>query len=248
MSKSNEALVGAAGMKDRKRGLSQETTAVDELVDEELEHVRSVVALGAHQPGQLLVERLDQAAEVERDRVQGQPLPARRDDQVGHRLVVVEHRVRHQAGEGSGPGARWCAARHASSARLDTSCNVAPVFAATRATSSNSGLARPLVTFIRMVMPSSDLGRHLAGHRPSFDGMARMPIVPVDPRDLAPEHLDLRGLGQDVQHVSRPALLHRDRAHPRVECTGFECGRDGVPQLLTRHVIEIRLEHERRLS
>jgi hypothetical protein len=29
MSKSSEALVGAAGMKERKRGLSQETTAVE---------------------------------------------------------------------------------------------------------------------------------------------------------------------------------------------------------------------------
>ena len=65
MSKSREALVGAAGMNDKKRGLSHETTAVASLSTKSFEHLSRVVAFGAHEPGELGVERLDEAAEVE---------------------------------------------------------------------------------------------------------------------------------------------------------------------------------------
>ena len=92
MSKSSDALVGAAGMNDRKRGLSHETTAVDSLSTNSSQHLGGIVALGAHEPGQFRVQRLDEAAEVECHRVHGQAFPARRQDEVGHRLVVVEHR------------------------------------------------------------------------------------------------------------------------------------------------------------
>ena len=61
--------MGAAGMNERKRGLSQETTAVASLSTKSSSTCAGVVALGPHEPGQLGVERLDEAAEVERDRV-----------------------------------------------------------------------------------------------------------------------------------------------------------------------------------
>ena len=83
-------------------------------------------------------------------------------------------------GETIGANLRRVAARHASSARLETSWSEAPVFVATSATSSNSGLALPLVTFIRMVMPSTvtcAISR-ADGHRST--GNARIPMVPVD--------------------------------------------------------------------
>ena len=106
MSKSREALVGAAGMNDKKRGLSHETTAVDSLSTKSFSTWAASLPSGPHQPGQLGVERLDEAAEVEGDRVHGQPFPARRQDEVGHRLVVVEHVACHQAGASSGSRGR----------------------------------------------------------------------------------------------------------------------------------------------
>ena len=47
MSKSSEALVGAAGMNDKKRGLSHETTAVDSLSTKSCRTCGGVVALRA---------------------------------------------------------------------------------------------------------------------------------------------------------------------------------------------------------
>ena len=47
-----------------------------QLVDEEVQDLGGVVALGPHEAGELGVERLDEAAEVEGDRVHGQALAA----------------------------------------------------------------------------------------------------------------------------------------------------------------------------
>ncbi len=79
----------------------------------------------------------------------------------------------------SGTGVARRPARHASSARLATSCRVAPVLAAASATSSNSALARPPVTFMRMVIPSTVTWSswRATGHRSI--AVARIPIVPV---------------------------------------------------------------------
>ena len=122
-----------------------------------------------------------------------------------------------------------------------------PSWLATRATSSNSGLARPLVTFMRMTMPSTVTcsSARATGQRSTARGAD--PHGPGHPLDLGALHLDERGVGQDVQDVAGPALLHGDRAHPGVERAGLEGGGDGVSELLARHVVEVRLEQERRL-
>ena len=243
MSKSSEALVGAAGMKDRKRGLSHETTAVDSLSTKSLQHVGGVVALGPHQPGQLGVERLDEAAEVEGDRVHGQALPARRQDEVGHRLVVAEHR-RSPSGGCALPGPAAGAGRRARPPRpgWPPRASGAPVLAATSATSSNSGLARPLVD----LHPDDDaVDGHLverAGRPASARRRRPDPHGAGDALDLARRRLDEGGVGQDVEDMAGPALLHGDRADPGVEGAGVEGGRDGVAQLLARHVVEVGLE------
>ena len=77
--------------------------------------------------------------------------------------------------------------------------------------------------------------------------VARIPIVPVDPLDHGALGLDERGVGQHVEDMPGPALLHGDRADPGVERAGLERGGDGETQLLSRDVVEVRLEQERRL-
>ena len=156
MSKSREALVGAAGMNDKKRGLSHETTAVDSLSTNSCSTSAASLPSGRHQPRQFGVERLDEAAEVEGDRVHGQSFPAGRQDEVGHRLVVVEHLARHQAGGSSGPARRpGRPARQASSARLATSWGVAPSWPQQRPRRRTPAWPVRLMTFIRMTMPST---------------------------------------------------------------------------------------------
>ena len=149
------------GLGGRGRDERQEARAVArddrrrQLVHEELKHLGCVVSPWPHEPRQFGVERLDEATEVECDRIHGQPFSAGRQNEVGHRLVVVKHLAWHQADGSSGPAVGRWAARQTSSARLATSWGGAPVLAAASATSSNSGLARPLMTFIRIVMPST---------------------------------------------------------------------------------------------
>ena len=72
-----------------------------------------------------------------------------------------------------------CVARQASSARLATSCGGEPVLVAASATSSNSGLARPLMTFIRMTMPSTVTCPNSRATGQRCTSVARTPIVPV---------------------------------------------------------------------
>ena len=144
MSKRSDALVGAAGMNDKKRGLSHDTTAVASLSTNSFRTCAGVVALGSHEAGQLVIERFDESAEIQGHRVHGESIPARGEDQVRHCRVVVEHGVPPSGGRPAVPGpVPRARPRQASSARLATSCREAPVFAATSATSSNSGLARP---------------------------------------------------------------------------------------------------------
>ena len=130
MSKRSAALVGAAGMKDRKRGLSHETTAVASLSTNSRMTSAASFPSGRIRP----VEHGDQtrrlAAEVQRYRVECQTLLAVGHHQVGHGLVVVEHpRRRHAAAP---PGRRRlptvpAVSRQASSAREATSCTATPV-------------------------------------------------------------------------------------------------------------------------
>ena len=77
------------------------------------------------------------------------------------------------------PGSGAPSPRHASSARLATSCGGAPVLAAAKATSSNSGLARPLITFIRMTMPSTVTCPSARATGQRCTAVARTPMVPV---------------------------------------------------------------------
>ena len=79
------------------------------------------------------------------------------------------------------PGRPLPAARQASSARLATSWGERRVLAATSATSSNSGLARPLLTFMRMVMPSTVTCSSVRATGQRSTAVARIPMVPVDP-------------------------------------------------------------------
>ena len=105
MSKRREALVGAAGMNDRKRGLSHETTAVDSLSTKSLSTWAASLPSGRISPASSASSDSTRPPKSSGDRVHGQAFPAGGDDQVGHRLVVVEHGARHQAGVPSGPGA-----------------------------------------------------------------------------------------------------------------------------------------------
>ena len=77
--------------------------------------------------------------------------------------------------------------RQASSARLATSCGGAPVLAATSATSSNSGLARPLVTFMRTMMPSTVTCSSARATGQRSTAVARIAHRPGDPLDLGAE-------------------------------------------------------------
>ena len=97
MSKRSDALVGAAGMKERKRGLSHDTTARASLSVQSSSTWAGSLPFGTHQARQLGVEGGHEAAEVERDRIHGEAFPAGVDDQVGHGRVVVEHGIAHQA-------------------------------------------------------------------------------------------------------------------------------------------------------
>ena len=101
-----------------------------QLVDEELQHRRAA---------SLPSGRMSPASSASSDSTPGrrsraatgsmrQTLPARRHDEVGHGLVVLEHRARHQAGghlRAAGLGRRR-PGRQASSARLATSWSVPP--------------------------------------------------------------------------------------------------------------------------
>ena len=78
--------------------------------------------------------------------------------------------------------------------------------------------------------------------------MARIPIVPVARSITARCGLHERGVGQHVEDVPGPPFLHRDRADPGVECPDLECGGNGEAQLLSRDVVEVRLQQERALS
>ena len=185
MSKSSEAFVGAAGMNDRKRGLSHETTAVDSLSTKSFSTWAASLPSGRHEAGQLGVERVDEAAEVEGDRVHGQAFPAGREDQVRHRLVVVEHRTRHQARGSSGsrrraPGGapgllgpagdlvqRWRRSWRPRAPRRRT-----PAWPARRS------------TFMRTVMPSTVTWSSCPCHGPALDRGGTDPHRPGDPLDL----------------------------------------------------------------
>ena len=98
------------GLGRRGRDERQEARAVArhhrrrELVDEELQHLGGVRSLRRHEAGELGIERGDEATEVEGHRIHRQALPAGREDQVCHRLVVVEHRARHQTRGSPDPG------------------------------------------------------------------------------------------------------------------------------------------------
>ena len=59
--------------------------------------------------------------------------------------------------------------------------------------------------------------------------------------------VEVGGVGQDVQDVPGPPLLHGDRADPGVERAALEGGGHGVAELLTGHVVEVGLEHQGRL-
>ena len=85
-------------------------------------------------------------------------------------------------------------------------------------------------------------------HEPAFDDGDAHSHRPGDPLDLGAERIDASRVREHVQDVPGPALLHRDGAHPGVECAGVECGRDRVAELLTGDIVEIRLEHQRRLA
>ena len=75
MSNSSEALVGAAGMNPRKRGLSAEITAGAMAAGPDTEHLIRIVRPGARQPRKRRVElgRVPRTL-VQRDRVQPQPV------------------------------------------------------------------------------------------------------------------------------------------------------------------------------
>ena len=104
MSKSRAALVGAAGMKERNRGLSHETTAVASSLSKTSMIRRGSVPSGLMSPSRLSAsdDGLG-AAEVERDRVEGQPPAAVVEDEGGQLLVVDEHRIAHGVLSGSRP-------------------------------------------------------------------------------------------------------------------------------------------------
>ena len=74
MSNSNDALVGAAGMNARKRGLSHEITDGREHLAVETQHVRGVVAGRADQRGYEGRELVGCDGVVERNRVERQPI------------------------------------------------------------------------------------------------------------------------------------------------------------------------------
>ena len=119
------------------------------------------------------------------DRVHGQALAARRQDQVGH---APRRSGTSRSPSGGGPRARGrVAGRPATPPRPGSPprAAAAPVFAATSATSSNSGLARPPSTFMRTIMPSTVTSCELAGHRPAFDRRGADPHRPGRPLDLA---------------------------------------------------------------
>ena len=100
------------------------------------------------------------------------------------------------------------------------------------------------VTFIRTMMPSTVTCSSSRASGPALDGGGADAHGPGHPLDLGAQRTDVRRVGQHVQHVPGPPLLHGDRAHPGVEGTGLEGGGDGVPELLAGHVVEVRLQHE----
>ncbi len=219
-----------------------------ELVHEELQYAGRVVALGAHEPGQFSVERRDEPTEVEGDRVHTKACAACRQDHVGHVLVELEHRVRHQAGSPSGPPTRACPVRQASSARLATSCSVDPVL------SRNDGD----VVELRLGAPLGDLHAHghavdsdlseLAGRRPALDGVARTPMVPVT-RSISARSAATCPASASTWSTwpGRPFFMVTALTHASSAPASSAAGQR-VAQLLPGDVVEVGLEHDEQVG
>ena len=93
MSNRSDALVGTAGMNDRNRGLSAETIAGASSRLEDRQHGPRVARGRSDDAVEVAVGEPGRAAEVEGDRVEGQPAPAVVEDQLGEVLVEPEHGV-----------------------------------------------------------------------------------------------------------------------------------------------------------
>ncbi len=113
---------------------------------------------------------------------------------------------------------------------------------AARATSSCSALTRPGLTLTRISCPSTSTGRcvRAAGHRSG--------VGHPDPErpGLGPEHGPQRPaprrVGQDVDHVPGPPLLHDHGGQPGVVGARLEQGGHGMGQLLAGGVVDVGLE------
>ena len=97
MSKSSAALVGRGGDERQEAGAVAGDDRRGQVVGEQRQHGLGVVARLPDQPGQDVVEGLARPAEVQRDRVERQPLAAVVEDHLDHALVELVHGIRHRS-------------------------------------------------------------------------------------------------------------------------------------------------------